>query len=136
VGEADGLTERLARLMPEGLVVVPEGLVAVPEGLVAVPEGLVAAVAEGLVAAVADAEAEADDRDGVGRTVEAAVVGRGVCSAGDVAGLKVATDSIAPATRHTARMLASSGMTLPCAAKGPASRRSRFLRRFARSSRW
>jgi hypothetical protein len=60
-------------------------------------------------------------------------------SAGGVAGLNVATDSIAPATRHTARMLASSGMTLPCAAKGangPASRRSRFRRRWARSSRW
>jgi hypothetical protein len=59
--------------------------------------------------------------------------------AGGVAGLNVATDSIAPATRHTARMLASSGMTLPRAAKGakgPASRRSRFLRRCARSSRW
>jgi len=82
------------------------------------------------------AEAGALDRGGAGRTVEAAVVGRGVRSAGDVAGLNVATDSIAPATRHTARMLASSGMTLPCAAKGPASRRNRFRRRFARSSRW
>jgi hypothetical protein len=68
------------------------------------------------------------------------VLGLGVVrSAGGVAGLNVATDSIAPATRHTARMLASSGMTLPCAAKGangPASRRSRFRRRLARSSRW
>ena len=68
------------------------------------------------------------------------LVGLGVVrSAGVVAGLNVATDSIAPATRHTARMLASSGMTLPCAAKGangPASRRSRFRRRWARSSRW
>ena len=71
------------------------------------------------------------------------VPGLGVVrSAGGVAGLNVATDSIAPATRHTARMLASSGMTLPRAAKGangfkgPASRRSRFLRRLARSSRW
>ena len=53
-----------------------------------------------------------------------------------VAGLNVATDSIAPATRHTARMLASSGITVPRPAKGPASRRSRFRRRFARSSRW
>ena len=62
-----------------------------------------------------------------------------VRSAGGVAGLNVATDSIAPATRHTARMLASSGMTLPRAAKGangPASRRSRFRRRTARCSRW
>jgi hypothetical protein len=61
----------------------------------------------------------------------------GLCvgSPGEVAGLNVATDSIAPATRHTARMLASSGMTLP-RAKGPASRRSRLRRRCARSSRW
>jgi hypothetical protein len=67
------------------------------------------------------------------------LVGLGVVrSAGGVAGLNVATDSIAPATRHTARMLASSGMTLPRAAKGAnglVSRRSRFRRRLARSSR-
>ena len=66
------------------------------------------------------------------------VTGLGVRSGDVAAGLNVATDSIAPATRHTARMLASSGMTLPCAAKGangPASRRSRFRRRWARSSR-
>ena len=70
---------------------------------------------------------------------DVAVAGLGVCSAGEVAGLNVATDSIAPATRHTARMLASSGMKFPCAANGakdPASRRNRFLRRWARSSRW
>ena len=72
----------------------------------------------------------------LGRTDDVAVVGLGVCSTVEVAGLNVATDSIAPATRHTARMLASSGMTLPRAANGPASRRSRFLRRSARSSRW
>ena len=74
-----------------------------------------------------------------GRTDDVAVVGLGVCSTVEVAGLNVATDSIAPATRHTARMLASRGMTLPREAKGangPASRRSRFLRRSARSSRW
>ena len=74
----------------------------------------------------------------LGRTDDVAVVGLGVCSTVEVAGLNVATDSIAPATRHTARMLASSGMTLPRAANGangPASRRSRFLRRCARSSR-
>ena len=66
------------------------------------------------------------------------VAGLAFRSAGVVAGLNVATDSIAPATRHTARMLASSGMTLPRAAKGangPASRRSRFRRRWARCSR-
>ena len=74
-----------------------------------------------------------------GRAEGAAVLGLGVFSTLEVAGLNVATDSIAPATRHTARMLASSGMTLPRAAKGakgPASRRSRLLRRRARSSRW
>ena len=73
---------------------------------------------------------------GAGRV--AVAVGPGVvfCSAGVIAGLNVATDSIAPATRHTARMLASNGMTDPRPAKGPASRRSRFRRRFARSSRW
>lgn len=64
------------------------------------------------------------------------VVGLGVRSAGEVAGLNVATDSIAPATRHTARMLASSGMTVPGPENRPVSRRSRFLRRCARSSRW
>ena len=65
----------------------------------------------------------------------------GVFSLRDAAGLNVATESIAPATRHTARMLASSGITVPRAAngpdglRGPTSRFSRFLRRFARSSR-
>jgi len=105
VGEADGRAER-AGLLGVGLLGV--GL------LVA---GLLVA---GLLA---------------GRVIEAVAVGRGGCSAGDVAGLNVATDSIAPATRHTARMLASSGMTVPRPAKGPASRRSRLRRRFARSSR-
>jgi hypothetical protein len=57
-------------------------------------------------------------------------------SAGAVAGLNVATDSIAPATRHTARMLASRGMTVTRPENGPASRRSRFRRRCARTSRW
>ena len=82
------------------------------------------------VALFGAAETPADELVGLG------VVGR---PAGRSAGLNVATDSIAPATRHTARMLASSGMTLPRAAKGangPASLRSRFRRRMARSSRW
>jgi hypothetical protein len=111
VGEADGRAER-AGLLAAGLLVA--GLLGV--GLLGV--GLLVA---GLLA---------------GRVIEAVAVGRGVCPAGDVAGLNVATDSIAPATRHTARMLASSGMTVPRPAKGPASRRSRLRRRFARSSRW
>ena len=53
-----------------------------------------------------------------------------------VAGLNVATDSMAPATRQTARMLASSGITVPCPANGAVSRRSRRRRRWARCSRW
>ena len=96
--------------------------------------------AEGLLERLARCVAlAAEEPGGVvadGRAEDAAVLGLGVFSTLEVAGLNVATDSIAPATRHTARMLASSGMTLPRAAKGPASRRSRFLRRRARSSRW
>lgn len=71
--------------------------------------------------------------------VEDAVVGRGVdgTSCRDpLAGLSVATESIAPATRQTARMLASSGMMVPLPRSGAASRRSRLRRRLARSSRW
>jgi hypothetical protein len=71
-----------------------------------------------------------------GDELEAAVVGGWVRSAGDVAGLNVATESIAPATRQTARMLASSGMSVPCPVRGPASLRTRLRRRRARSSRW
>jgi hypothetical protein len=56
--------------------------------------------------------------------------------AGAVAGLNVATDSMAPATRQTARMLASSGMIVPRPAKGAVSLRSRRRRLRARSSRW
>ncbi|HTQ88903.1 MAG TPA: hypothetical protein VMK84_05365 [Streptosporangiaceae bacterium] len=91
-------------------------------------------LAEWLVRCVALAAGELG-----GRLEDVAVAGPLGCSPGEVAGLNVATDSIAPATRHTARMLASSGMTLPRAAKGangPASRRSRLRRRSARSSRW
>jgi hypothetical protein len=96
------------------------------------------AEAEGLAEWLARCEALAAGELG-GRTEAVAVAGLEGCSTVEVAGLNVATDNIAPATRHTARMLASSGMTLPRAAngaKGPASRRSRFLRRSARSSRW
>ena len=76
-------------------------------------------------------------RDLTGGELEAARVGvgGGVRTPGAVAGLNVATDSIAPATRQTARMLASSGMIAPCPARGPPSRRSRLRRRLARSSR-
>jgi hypothetical protein len=112
LSEAEGLTEGLARC-------------------VALAAGELAA--EELGAEELGAE-ELGERAG-----DVATVGLVVGSTVEVAGLNVATDSIAPATRHTARMLASSGMTLPRAAngaKGPASRRSRFRRRCARSSRW
>src|ERR1700761_1876626 len=96
------------------------------------------AEAEGLAEWLARCEALAAGELG-GRTEAVAGAGLEGCSPVEGAGLTGATDNIAPATRHTARMLASSGMTLPRAAngaKGPASRRSRFLRRSARSSRW
>ena len=117
---AKGSAERLARLVAAGVVAVR----LVAAGLV-----LAEPVAAGLVLAEpVAAEVAADGR---------AADGRAVCPLpGAVAGLNVATDSIAPATRHTARMLASSGMTVPCPAKGPASRRNRFLRLCARISRW
>ena len=66
----------------------------------------------------------------------AVAVGGWWCSAGAIGGLNGATESIAPATRQTARMLASSGMIVLCPANGDASRRSRLRRRLARSSRW
>jgi hypothetical protein len=80
--------------------------------------------------------AVACERGGAGLAAPAVVAGWVGWSAGAVEGLNVATESIAPATRHTARMLASSGMTVPGPENGPVSRRSRFLRRCARSSRW
>jgi hypothetical protein len=137
-GEADGLAEWLALLAPDALApdaLAPDALAPdalAPDGLA--PDGLApeARVAAGLAA---DGWVVALDCTGVGRPLAAAVGGREDRSAGAVAGLNVATDSIAPATRHTARMLASSGMTVPRPAKGPASRRSRSRRRFARISR-
>jgi len=55
--------------------------------------------------------------------------------AGAVVGPNVATDSMAPATRHTARMLASSGMTVPDPPNGAVSLCSRVRRRWTRCSR-
>jgi hypothetical protein len=74
---------------------------------------------------VADADADGREADAVG------------CGAvrPPGAGLNVATESIAPATRQMARMLASSGMIVPFLASGPASRFSLRRRRWARSSR-
>jgi hypothetical protein len=82
---------------------------------------------------VADADAGGRVVDAVGRVADA--VGRGVVRTPG-AGLNVATDSIAPATRQMARMLASSGMIVPFLASGPASRLRARRRRWARSSRW
>jgi hypothetical protein len=114
--EGDGLTERLARDADELAEAVPAE--AVPAEAVPAEDGLAeSAVPE---CAVAGAEVGEEVGEEVGRS----------------AGLNVATDSIAPATRHTARMLASSGMTVARPENGPASRRSRFRRRCARISRW
>jgi hypothetical protein len=114
-GEADGLAERLARPVPDARVVA--GRLGEVLGLAAGPDGTVL---------VRDVTAE----------LEAARVGAGVRTPGAVAGLNVATDSMAPATRQTARMLASNGKIAPCPARGPARRRSRPRRRSARCSRW
>jgi len=76
------------------------------------------------------------DRGAADRRPEAAVADGWLWVSGPVAGLNVATDSMAPATRHTARMLASSGITVPGPRNGLVSRRSRCRRRWARSSRW
>ena len=93
-------------------------------------------VAEVWVVEVWVVEVWALDRCAVDGRPEAAVA-EGVrwCS-GPLSGLNVATDSIAPATRQTARMLASSGITVPGPENGVVSRRSRRRRRRARSSRW
>ena len=139
-GVAKGSAERLARLVAAGVVavrLVAAGLVLaepVAAGLVLAEPVAAEVAADG---PAADGRAEVADCVGAEWAVEADVPGRAVCPLpGAVAGLNVATDSIAPATRHTARMLASSGMRVPCPAKGPASCRNRFLRLCARISRW
>jgi hypothetical protein len=81
-------------------------------------------------------ERAAPVRCGPDRIPEAAVAEGWPWSSGPGAGLNVATDSMAPATRQTARMLASSGITVPGPRSGAVSRRSRCRRRRARSSRW
>ena len=87
------------------------------------------------LAELAGADVAGLERGGVERRPEAAVADGRVWFSGEVAGLNVATDSMAPATRQTARMLASSGMTVPCPANGLVSLFSRLRRRRARSSR-
>ena len=105
-----------------------------PEGrAVPLPDGL-AARAVVACAVVADA-VDGAEACGLDRRPEAAVVDGLLRVAGAVAGPNVATDSMAPATRQTARMLASSGITAPCPANGLVSLRSLPRRRWARSSR-
>jgi len=108
-------------------------------GEFAAPEGrAVPPVADALVSgALARAEFSGLDRGCADRGLEEAVADAwwpGI--SGAVAGLNVATDSMAPATRQTARMLASRGITVPCRATGRTSLRSRLRRRLARTSRW
>jgi hypothetical protein len=113
----------------------PEGRAVPP-----LPDGLAAAevwVLEGCAVEGWAVEGGAVDRSEVDRTPAAAVAEEWWLGAPvPVAGLNVATDSMAPATRQTARMLASSGITVPCPANGAVSRRSRRRRRWARCSRW
>jgi hypothetical protein len=131
-GRAEALAEWLsvATDAPAELVPVRVGLAPVLVRPELVPVGLVP------VGLVPVGLAEVCERGGAGLAAPVAAGGRVGLSAGAVDGLNVATESIAPATRHTARMLASSGMTVPGPENGPVSRRSRFLRRCARSSRW
>ena len=113
-------------VVPDVVVpVVPD--VVVPD--VVVPDEVVPDV-------VGAAEFSGLDRCAADRRPEAAVADGWVWVSGAVAGPNVATDSMAPATRQTARMLASSGIRVPCPANGRVILRSWLRRRLARSSRW
>jgi hypothetical protein len=118
------LPDALPADAPRAGVPVPDAL---PAG-VPVPDALAGGV-------LAGAEVCGLDGGAVDRWPEAAVVGGRLGVAGAVAGPNVATDSMAPATRQTARMLASSGISVPCPANGLVSFRSLLRRRRARSSR-
>jgi hypothetical protein len=127
--------EAFARSEGRAVPPLPDGLaaeLAAPE-LGAFDDGVLeACVLEG-----GAVEGGAVDRSEADRTPAAAVAeGLWLGFPFPVAGLNVATDSMAPATRQTARMLASSGITVPCPANGAVSRRSRRRRRWARCSRW
>ena len=117
-GPAEGLDRAEEFAEPEGRAVpLPDGLAA--RALVA--DAVVAGTVDGAEACGLDRATEVAVADGLLRVA--------------VAGLNVATDSMAPATRQTARMLASSGITAPCPANGLVSLRSLPRRRWARSSR-
>ena len=118
-GPAEGLDRAEEFAEPEGRAV------SLPDGR---PEGLAAG-------ALAAGELDGAEVCGLDRSEpEAVAPGDWLLVAG--AGLKVATDSMAPATRQTARMLASRGIRAPCPANGLVSLRSLLRRRRARSSRW
>jgi hypothetical protein len=107
-----------------------------PFGRAVRPAGAELAGAELAGAGLAGTELAGLDRGAADRSPEAAVADGWLWLSGPVAGLNVATDSMAPATRHTARMLASNGIKVPGPRNGLVSRRSRCRRRWARSSRW
>ena len=123
---ADGLDRAEEFAEPEGRTVpLPDGL---PDGLAADAPAADVRAADALAGAVVC---------GLDRSEpEAVAVGECVGVAGPDAGLNVATDSMAPATRQTARMLASRGITVPWPPNGLVSLRSLLRRRRARSSRW
>jgi hypothetical protein len=109
------------------------------DGETGAPDGLAAdALAPVALAPLALERAEAAGLDAraLVRRLDAAEAVGWLWFSGAVAGLNVATESMAPATRQTARMLASSGMIVPCPANGAVSLRTRRRRRRARSSRW
>ena len=125
-GLAEGLDRAEEFAEPEGRTVpLPDGL---PDGLAADAPAADVRAADALAGAVVC---------GLDRSEpEAVAVGEWVGVAGPDAGLNVATDSMAPATRQTARMLASRGITVPWPPNGLVSLRSLLRRRRARSSRW
>jgi hypothetical protein len=142
-GPAGGVDRAEAFAEPEGRAVsrLPDGLAAaelrVPELAAAELWAFAGCVLEGCVLEGWAPEGRALDRGEADRRPAPAVArGWWFRFADPVAGLNVATDSMAPATRQTARMLASSGITVPCPANGAVSRRSRRRRRWARCSRW
>jgi len=142
-GLAGGVDWAEAFAEPEGRAVplLPDRLAAaelrVPELAAAELWTFAGCVLEGCVLEGRALEGRALDRDEPDRRPAPAVArGWWFRFADPVAGLNVATDSMAPATRQTARMLASSGITVPCPANGAVSLRSRRRRRWARCSRW
>ncbi|MGH3193191.1 MAG: hypothetical protein ACRDPY_09965 [Streptosporangiaceae bacterium] len=132
VGENPGVPDGLAEAERDGVGLVVEDPV-VEDPVVEDAEDPVVGDAVVGDAVVGDAVVEDPvvEDTAVGRWV-----GGGTSWCDPLGGLNVATESIAPATRQTARMLASSGMMVPFPPSGAASRRSRLRRRFARSSRW